>query len=53
MPPPSHGPHHYHFHLHAAKTQPDLPAGMDKDEILARIKGSIRDEGELVGVYKR
>jgi hypothetical protein len=26
---------------------------MDKDEILARIKGTIRDEGELAGVYKR
>lgn len=29
------------------------PPGMDKDELLARIKGSICDEGELVGVYER
>lgn len=53
MPPPGHGVHHYHFRLYALDTALDVQPGLTKDELLAKMKGHILAQGELVGTYQR
>lgn len=52
-PPPGHGTHHYHFKLYALDTQPDLPPGATKQELLKAIEGHVLAAGELIGTYER
>lgn len=52
-PPPGHGVHHYHFKLYALDATLSLAPGLDKDHLLAEMKGHVIAEGELVGTYQR
>ena len=52
-PPRGHGVHHYHFKLYALDTALDVPQGMDKNGLLARMKGHVLSEAELIGTYQR
>jgi Raf kinase inhibitor-like YbhB/YbcL family protein len=53
MPPPGHGPHHYHFKIYALDTPLDLKPGATKQELLEAMEGHILAQGELVGTYQR
>ena len=50
--PPS-GTHRYFFKLYALDTTLDLPAGANKDDVLAAIEGHILTQAELMGTYTR
>jgi Raf kinase inhibitor-like YbhB/YbcL family protein len=52
-PPKGHGTHHYHFKLYALDASLDAKAGLDKDALLAKMKGHILAEGEVIGTYSR
>jgi hypothetical protein len=52
-PPKGHGLHHYHFKLFALDAPLDVAPGIDKEELLAAMKGHIIAEGELIGAYQR
>lgn len=52
-PPPGHGVHHYHFKLYALDAPLDAPPGLEKDALLAKMKGHVLAEAELVGTYQR
>lgn len=52
-PPKGHGVHHYHFRLFALDAALDLKPALDKDQVLAAMKGHIVGEGEIVGTYAR
>ncbi|MFQ5805457.1 MAG: YbhB/YbcL family Raf kinase inhibitor-like protein [Phycisphaerae bacterium] len=52
-PPKGHGVHHYHFKLYALDAALDARPGLEKDELLAKMRGHILAEGELVGTYQR
>jgi Raf kinase inhibitor-like YbhB/YbcL family protein len=51
-PCPSHGNHHYRFHIYALDTtlghRPE-----SREQFLEEIEGHVLDEGELVGTYER
>ncbi len=51
--PPKGKPHHYHFHIYALDTTLPATPGLDKEKLLAAIKGHILGEGELIGTYQR
>ena len=53
MPPPGHGPHHYHFKVYALDTRLDLEGEVTKRALLQAMEGHILAEGVLVGVYER
>lgn len=53
MPPPRHGVHHYHFRLYALDAALAVQPGLDKKQLLAKTKGHILAEGELIGTYQR
>jgi Raf kinase inhibitor-like YbhB/YbcL family protein len=53
LPPKGHGVHHYHFKLYALDGTLEASPGLTKDQILAKMKGHILAEGELVGTYER
>jgi Raf kinase inhibitor-like YbhB/YbcL family protein len=53
MPPPGHGPHHYHFQLFALDSRLNVRAPIDRARLLEAMKGHIIGFGELVGVYER
>lgn len=53
MPPPGHGPHHYHFRLWALPESLDHRPGLSKDELLEAIQDHALAEAELIGVYER
>jgi Raf kinase inhibitor-like YbhB/YbcL family protein len=53
MPPPGHGVHHYHFKLYALDAALNVAPGLDKQQLLAAMKGHILAEGELIGTYQR
>ena len=53
MPPPGHGVHHYHFKLYALDATLDAQPGLDKKQLLAKMKGHVLAEGELIGTYQR
>jgi len=44
-------PHHYHFQVFALDTKLDVPAGADRDTVLAAMQGHVVGAGELVGTY--
>lgn len=52
-PPRGHGVHHYHFRLYALAAPLDVPAGLDKEALLAKMKDLVVGEGELIGTYQR
>jgi Raf kinase inhibitor-like YbhB/YbcL family protein len=52
-PPPGHGTHHYHFKVYALDTTLDLPAGSDRDRLMAAMEGHVLADGELVATYER
>ena len=52
-PAPPSGTHRYFFRVYALDTQLDLPAGAQRAELLAAMKGHIVAEGELMGTYSR
>lgn len=52
-PPRGHGVHHYHFKLYALDTTLNVRPGLDKDQLLAAMKGHVIAQGELVGTYQR
>jgi Raf kinase inhibitor-like YbhB/YbcL family protein len=52
-PPKGHGTHHYFFRLYALNAALDLPDGLDKDGVLAAIRGHLVAEAELTGTYHR
>lgn len=53
-PHPSDGrPHHYHFQLFALDTALALPAGADREQLLAAMKGHVLAKGDLVGLFTK
>lgn len=50
--PPKGNVHHYHFHIYALDAALDLKPGLDKNGLLAAMKGHILAEGELIGTYE-
>jgi Raf kinase inhibitor-like YbhB/YbcL family protein len=52
-PPAGDPPHHYHVQVFALDRRLELPAGSNRDEILAAMQGHVRARGELVGTLKR
>jgi len=52
-PPRGHGTHHYHFKLYALDAALNLEPGLEKDALLAAMRGHILAEAELVGTYSR
>jgi Raf kinase inhibitor-like YbhB/YbcL family protein len=52
-PPKGHGLHRYHFRLFAIGEATDLPEGLDKDTLLAAIRGHVIAQTELIGTYQR
>ena len=52
-PPPGSGTHRYFFKLYALDAELNLQPGIDKDKLLAEIKGHVLAGGELVGTYQR
>jgi len=53
MPPPGHGPHHYHFRLYALDTTLGLKPDATQGDLLAAMEGHVLAQGELVGTYER
>lgn len=51
--PRPHGskPHHYHFQLFALDRMLVLPAGADRDMLLAAMSGHVLAKGDLVGLF--
>jgi Raf kinase inhibitor-like YbhB/YbcL family protein len=49
--PPGARPHHYHFQLFALDTRLDLPAGADREALLAAMNGHVLAKGDLVGLF--
>ena len=52
-PPPGTGPHRYYFKLYALDAELNLPACLDKDQLLAETKGHILAKGQFMGTYRR
>jgi Raf kinase inhibitor-like YbhB/YbcL family protein len=53
--PRPHGskPHHYHFQLFALDRMLDLPAGADREHLLAAMSGHVLAKGDLVGLFRQ
>jgi len=52
QPPEGTGVHHYHFKLYALDAPLDVRPGLDKDALLAAMKGHILAQAELIGTYE-
>lgn len=52
-PPVGDPPHHYHFQVLALDRMLDVPAGSDRDKVLAAAKGHVLAKGNLVGTYQQ
>ncbi|WP_240653343.1 YbhB/YbcL family Raf kinase inhibitor-like protein [Sphingomonas crocodyli] len=52
-PPVGDPPHHYHVQLLALDTMVDVPAGADREMLLAAVKGHVLAKGELIGTYQQ
>lgn len=50
-PPPGTGAHHYTFTLIATDQAPDLPAGLTREELLAKLKGKALAAAGLIGRF--
>lgn len=53
MPPPGHGPHHYHFKLYALDAKLVVEPGLTKKQLLDEMHGLVLGEGQLIGTYER
>jgi Raf kinase inhibitor-like YbhB/YbcL family protein len=51
-PPPGHGTHHYYFWVYALDTDEELPPGLDRHGLYARIEEHVIEQARLVGTYK-
>jgi Raf kinase inhibitor-like YbhB/YbcL family protein len=51
--PPPGSVHHYHFRVYALDQALDLKPGIDKNALMAALKGHIIAQGELIGTYER
>ena len=51
--PPGPSPHHYHFQLFALDTRLDLPAGANREALLAAMNGHVLAKGDLIGLFAR
>jgi Raf kinase inhibitor-like YbhB/YbcL family protein len=51
--PPPGKPHRYFFRLLALNTKLDQKTGLNRDQVLAAIKGKVIEEAQLVGLYSR
>ena len=51
--PPGGKPHHYHFELFALDAPLALPAGSDREALLAAMKGHVVAAGETVGLFAK
>lgn len=49
--PPGSRPHHYHLQLFALNTRLELPAGADREALLATMNGHVLAKGDLVGLF--
>lgn len=52
-PPVGDPPHHYHFQVLALDNVLEVPAGADRDRVLAAAKGHVIAKGEVVGTYRQ
>ncbi len=52
-PAPPSGTHRYLFKIYALDSEPDIPAGFGKTELLKAMDGHVLAYGELVGKYSR
>jgi hypothetical protein len=52
-PPKGHGTHHYHFTLYALDAPIDAGPGLEKAELLRRMRGHLLGHAELIGTYQR
>ena len=50
-PPVGDKQHHYHFQILALDKMLDIPAGADRDQVLAAAEGHVIAKGELIGTY--
>lgn len=53
MPPEGHGVHHYYFWVLALDSQPELPAGLTLEQLLARVEPHLLGMNRLIGTYQR
>ena len=51
-PPAGSGVHHYNFRLLALDRAPDLPEGLNQEQLLAEVEGDILAETTLTGLYQ-
>lgn len=51
-PPQGDPPHHYHFQVLALDRMLDVPAGADREAVLAAAKGHVAAKGEVVGTFQ-
>ncbi len=51
--PPAGPPHHYHFQVFALDHSLELPAGSDRNALVAAMKGKVLASGELVATYQK
>jgi len=51
-PQPPEGTHRYIFHLYALDIDPDLEAGIGREELDQTLQGHILEEAQLMGRYK-
>lgn len=52
-PPVGDAPHHYHFQVFALDAMLTIPAGADRDTLVAAMKGHVLAKSELVGTYRQ
>ena len=52
-PPKGDPAHHYHTQIFALDTALNLPAGVDRDQLLQAINGHVIAKGELIGQFVR
>jgi Raf kinase inhibitor-like YbhB/YbcL family protein len=52
-PPVGDKPHRYYFQVFALDTMLDVPAGADRDQLLAAINGHVIAKGQLMGKFQQ
>jgi Raf kinase inhibitor-like YbhB/YbcL family protein len=53
MPPPGHGPHHYHFQIFALDRRLDLQTPLERDQLIEAMRGHVIAAGEQIGIVER
>ncbi|MGI8904206.1 MAG: YbhB/YbcL family Raf kinase inhibitor-like protein [Solirubrobacteraceae bacterium] len=51
-PPEGHGTHHYYFWVYALDEDLDLPPGLERSALLARIEDHVIEQARLIGTFK-